>query len=92
MNEAVKQDIPALVPYDNTEDQRPIMIFYTKHFIETIVTSGELPEDVNNLLLQAIIDCKIFEEADLEPIIGYCHEPQNVLVTSVERMKGLFNQ
>ena len=72
--------------------QHPIMVFYDKNFIEMIITTGELPEEIVELFAQAVKDCKPYEEAGLKPIIGYCSEPQRVLVTSVEKLEGLFIQ
>lgn len=87
-----KQESVALPQVTAAPNERPIMVFYTKEFVEMIITNDDLPEDIIDLFLQALQDCKPFEKAGLRPVIGYCHEPQNVLVTSAERLEGLFIQ
>lgn len=69
-----------------------MIVFYEKSFIEEVIAADELPDNIIELFKGAIEQCQIYEEAGLSPIIGYCSDPQNVLVTSKERYEGLFKQ
>lgn len=72
--------------------ERPKMILYEKQYIMMALLSGDLPEFLQVLFAEAMEQCKIYEENDLTPLIGYCNNPITVIVTSVERAEGKFIQ